>query len=393
MPLEMPGDDGIHLCVDHKLSWPHVFVRCLQNMLGVIIFVRIAWITEQVGLGMTIFFIALGFVVSFITTMSVAAIATDQRVGFFATVSTYTSSAVAAGVSVLYVMSNVIAFATFIVALTETLVNFLRNSGFTMVDGSVNDMRIFSAVFCILVLLAAVIRPSDYFRFRIVMLLLVLAAVLMQIIGLMVPSLIMEKRMNSTTFKISDYNPYDEKSMGFVVYFPAVTCIFVGLTIRGNFRRKKNNVFRGSSLALVLSSLLYILTAVLEAHFSAVSHLVLDHITDPHHKLHATAVLKSLPVTLIILLSCFYCAYTAFINAAHTVQAVGKSNGLVPGWDKLGRGYGTENSPRIAFVVITVVGILLTMIGEFNIIASIMTIYYLSTFAILNYAVFMATLK
>ncbi|XGW16877.1 hypothetical protein V3C99_001928 [Haemonchus contortus] len=393
MPINVHGGADMDLCVDRKWSWPHVFVRCIQNMLGVIIFIRIIWITDQVGLGMTIFFIFLGFLVSFLTTMSVAAISTDQRVGFFSTISTYASSAVAAGVAVLYVCSNVIAFAAFIVALAETLVNFLRNSGSTIIDGSINDMRIFSAVFCILVLLVATFRSKDYFKCRVIMMLLVLIAVLVQIVVLTMPSLTIERRVNSTAFKISDYNPYDEKAMGFVVYFPAVTCIFAGLTIPSSFVRKKDNIFHGTSLALVLSSLLYILTAVLEAHFFAVSHLVLSHIIEPGQKLHAMALLRSLPVTIVVLLSCFYCAYTAFISASQTVQAVGKSNGLVPGWDKLGRGYGGENSPRIAFIVITVVGIALTMIGDFNIIASIMTIYYLATFCILNYSVFMATLK
>ncbi|PIO70898.1 hypothetical protein TELCIR_07223 [Teladorsagia circumcincta] len=221
----------MQLCVDRKWNWPHVFVRCLQNMLGVIIFIRITWITDEVGL-----------------------------------------------------------------------------------------------VFCLLVLLAAAIRSVDYFQCRLVMMLLVLIAVLMQMVGLLLPSLIMERRINSTAFNISDYNPYDEKAMGFVVYFPAVTCIFAGLTIRGNFKRKK-------------------------------------------------AVLKSLPVTVVVLLSCFYCAYTAFLSAAQSVQLlyhihhnpeqdVGKSSGLVPGWDKMGKGYGKENSPRVAFVVITLVGIALTMIAE-----------------------------
>ncbi|KAK6049350.1 hypothetical protein COOONC_13146 [Cooperia oncophora] len=249
------------------------------------------------------------------------------------------------------------------------------------------------SVFCLLVLLAAAARSSDYFHCRVVMVLLVLIAILMQMVGLMVPSLVIEKRINSTTFKISDYNPYDEKAMGFVVYFPAVTCIFAGLTIRGNFKRKKDNLFQGTTLALVVSSLLYMLTAVLESHFLAVNDLVLSRITEPGHKLRDMAVLKSLPVTLIVLLSCFYCAYTAFLTAAQSVQDVGKSKGLVPGWDKMGKGYGKGNSPRIAFVVITIAGIILSMIGEFNILASIMTIYYLTTFCLLNYAVFMATLK
>ncbi|VDP03066.1 unnamed protein product [Heligmosomoides polygyrus] len=355
------ASDDILLSDHRKWGWPHVFVRCLQNMLGVIIFIRIAWITGEVGLGMTIGFIILSFLVSFLTSMSVAAISTEQRVGFFATLSKYSSPAVAAALSVLYVCSNVIAFAAYVVALSETLVNFLRNAGFAMVDGSVNDMRIFSAVFCAAVLAVAVIRSTDYFRIRTVMLALVVTAVLMQFVGLLLPSFIIERRLNSTAFKISDYNPYDEKAMGFVVYFPAVTCVFAGLTIRGSFQRKRDSIFQGSALALVVSSVVYMVSAILEAHFTSTSDLVLAHITSPHHKLHS--------------------------------MDVGKSPGLVPGWDKLGRGFGRERSPRIAFAVIAAVGVGLSMIGEFNIIVSIMTIYFLTTFSIFNYAVFMATLK
>lgn len=45
------ASDDILLSDHRKWGWPHVFVRCLQNMLGVIIFIRIAWITGEVGLG------------------------------------------------------------------------------------------------------------------------------------------------------------------------------------------------------------------------------------------------------------------------------------------------------------------------------------------------------
>ncbi|WKX98263.1 hypothetical protein Q1695_013718 [Nippostrongylus brasiliensis] len=362
-------------------------------MLGVIIFVRMSWITNEVGLAMTIGFILLALLVSFLTTMSVAAISTEQRHGFFASVSTYFSPAVAAGLSVLYVFSNTLAFAAFIVALSETLVNFLRNAGVTIVDGSVNDMRIFSAVLCAILLLVATLRSRDHFKCRLVMMVLVLVAVLLQMIGLLVPSWIIERRVNATSFKISDYNPYDEKAMGFVVYFPAVTCVFAGLSIRGRFERKKDDIFRGSSVALVLSSLLYMVTAILEAHFTTGSELVLNQILGDLHHHPSVTVLRSLPITVFVLLSCFYCSYTAFITAAQCVQDVGNSPGLVPGWNNLARGYGTDGSPRIAFAVLAVAGLAISMIGEFNIIVSIMTIYFLTTYCILNYAAFMSTLK
>ncbi|KIH65291.1 hypothetical protein ANCDUO_04384 [Ancylostoma duodenale] len=43
--------EGLDITSDHQRNWRHVFVRCLQHMIGVIIFIRIQWITEQVGLG------------------------------------------------------------------------------------------------------------------------------------------------------------------------------------------------------------------------------------------------------------------------------------------------------------------------------------------------------
>ncbi|KAE9417252.1 hypothetical protein Angca_007593 [Angiostrongylus cantonensis] len=179
--------------------------------------------------------------------------------------------------------------------------------------------------------------------------------------------------------------------MGFVVYFPAVTCVFISLSMRTNII--KNDIFRGTTLALVLSSLLYIVTASLEARFVSISLVVSTHAATLDHGFRSMALLKSLPVTAIVVLSSFYCAYTALITAARTVQDVGRSDGLVPGWDKLGRGYGREDAPRIAFVVITTAGVALSMIGEFNIVASMVTIFFLTTYSLFNYAVFMSTLK
>ncbi|KHJ83935.1 amino acid permease, partial [Oesophagostomum dentatum] len=368
-------------------------MRCLQNMLGMIIFIRIQWITEEVGLGMTIGFIFLAGLISILTTITVAAFCTDQKIGFFSTVATYCSPAVSAGLTMLYIASNVIAYGCFAVGFAETLVNYLRNSGFIIIDGSGNDMRIFSALFCLNVLIVAILRSTESFRCRAAVLLLALLAILMQLIGLMMPSVIIEKRYNSTTFNVSDYNPYGKKGMGFIVYFPAVTCIFSGLTLPGNFRNKKKELFKGTSLAIVVSSALYLLTAALESHFITVSPLVLESVTGTRRNLKAVAILKSLPVTLIALGSMFYCAYIAMIIAGRTAQDISKSPGLVHLLSKLSHSYGKEHTPRKAYVVFSIIAAAISMLADFNRVASIFTIYYLSTFCLLNYMAFMASLK
>ncbi|RCN37937.1 hypothetical protein ANCCAN_16150, partial [Ancylostoma caninum] len=118
-------------------------------------------------------------------------------------------------------------------------INFLRNAGFHMIDASSNDMRIVSLLFCINVMAAAMLRSRENFRCRLGVLVLAGLAATVQRLGLMMPSLIIEKKINSTEFKASDFNPYGENMIGFIVYFPAVTCIFAGLNMGGNFRNKK----------------------------------------------------------------------------------------------------------------------------------------------------------
>ncbi|KAL6728008.1 hypothetical protein Aduo_009823 [Ancylostoma duodenale] len=385
--------EGLDITSDHQRNWRHVFVRCLQHMIGVIIFIRIQWITEQVGLGLTIGFILLAAIVSVLTTITMAAFCTEQRNGFFATIATYCSPGVSAGVTMLYIISNVIAYACFAVGFAETLVNYLRNVGFHMIDASKNDMRIVSLLFCINVMAAAMWRSRENFRCRLGVLVLVAIAATVQLLGLMMPSLIMEKRISSTEFKASDFNPYGEKTIGLIVYFPAVTCIFAGLNMGGNFRNKKEDIFRGTTLALCVSSLAYLLMASLEAHFISVSSLLLETVTGGGKSLKATAVLKSLPVTLVALISMFYCAYTVMITAARTAQDIAGCPGLVHGLDKLTHGYGKENNPRKAYVVISIAAVIISMLADFNRVASILTIYYLSTYCLLNYFAFMASLK
>ncbi|EPB77182.1 hypothetical protein ANCCEY_03708 [Ancylostoma ceylanicum] len=252
---------------------------------------------------------------------------------FNTTISTYCSPGVSAGIAVLYVVSNVIAYACFAVGFAETLVNFLRNAGFHMIDASANDMRIVSPLFCINVMVAGMLRSRENFRCRLGVLVLVALAATVQLLGLMMPSLIMQKRIDSTEFKASDYNPYGAKAMGFIVYFPAVTCIFAGLNMGGNFRNKKEDIFRGTSLALGVSSLAYLLMASLEAHFISTSSLVLETVTGSEKSLKATQEIL------------YFWVVTRIFSA------------------------------------------------DFNRVASILTIYYLSTYCLLNYIAFMASLQ
>ena len=68
--------------VSNRVLWLSICnkVRCLLNIFGVMLFLRLTWITGQAGIGLTTIIILLSSVVTTITTLSMSAICTNGEV-------------------------------------------------------------------------------------------------------------------------------------------------------------------------------------------------------------------------------------------------------------------------------------------------------------------------
>jgi len=72
---EETGGHGI------KLGWIQgVLIPCLLNIWGVMLFLRLAWVVGQAGIGETLLIIGISAVVCVITTTSMSAISTNGEV-------------------------------------------------------------------------------------------------------------------------------------------------------------------------------------------------------------------------------------------------------------------------------------------------------------------------
>lgn len=74
--------DKLFYHANNGLSWLSICnkVRCLLNIFGVMLFLRLTWITGQAGIGLTTIIILLSSVVTTITTLSMSAICTNGEV-------------------------------------------------------------------------------------------------------------------------------------------------------------------------------------------------------------------------------------------------------------------------------------------------------------------------
>lgn len=96
-----------------------------------------------------------------------------------------------------------------------------------------------------------------------------------------------------------------------------------------------------------MSSVVYMVSAILEAHFTSTSDLVLAHITSPHHKLHSMVrsfniFVTSLPLEEVNAAITQYASNCSFFHSAsekHLSRDEGLTAELVPKSRNVGKTY------------------------------------------------------
>lgn len=105
----MGGSAGGHI----KLGWVQgVLIPCLLNIWGVMLFLRVAWVVAQAGIGQTLLIIAISYAVCLITTTSLSAICTNGDVkggGIYYIISRSLGPEFGASVGVIFAFANAVA--------------------------------------------------------------------------------------------------------------------------------------------------------------------------------------------------------------------------------------------------------------------------------------------
>ena len=97
-------------------------------------------------------------------------------------------------------------------------------------------------------------------------------------------------------------------------------------------------------------------------------------------------------VTAGIFASTLSSALASLVGGPKTFQAVCKDK-LFPKIDYFGHGYGPGDEPRRAYLLAFVIGVAFILIGDLNVIAPIISNFFLVVYALINYAVFSASLS
>ncbi|NNF12918.1 MAG: amino acid permease [Gemmatimonadetes bacterium] len=340
-----------------------VFTPSILTILGVIMYLRFGWVVGNVGLWQTLIIVTICTSITALTALSMASIATDRRVKaggayYMISRSLGVETGGAVGIPVYFALAFSVALYTIGFAESVTRV-------FPLVPQTA-----LAAVTTVIVAILAIVSARLVIRAQ---------YFIMAGIGISLLSLLFGGPLEATSLQLQ---PAPNAEAGFwvvlAVFFPAVTGIEAGVNMSGDLKDPARSIPRGTLAALGVGYLVYMTLPVLLSTRADAQSLIDDPLIMRRIAFWGDAILLG------VWGATLSSALGSILGAPRVLQALAR-DGVLPRWMRvLGRGSGPGDEPRVGTVVTLAVALSAVMLGELNVIAPILTMFFLASYLSVN---------
>ncbi|XP_076640567.1 sodium chloride cotransporter 69 isoform X1 [Colletes latitarsis] len=263
-----------------KFGWIQgVLLRCLLNIWGVMLFLRLSWVVAQAGIGQAILLIFTTTAVTTITSLSMSAISTNGLIkggGTYYMISRSLGPEFGGAIGLIFSLANAVACSMYVVGFCESMVDCLKANGICIVDCDNTDIRIIGCVTIVLLLVIVMIGLEWEAKAQIGLLVILLVAIVDFMIGTFIGPKDDQERAkgfigyNADLFTENfypDYRYYEGVEHSFfsvlAIFFPAATGILAGANISGDLKDPQTAIPKGTLLAILLTTISYFLMALM----------------------------------------------------------------------------------------------------------------------------------
>ncbi|XP_070763236.1 solute carrier family 12 member 3 [Enoplosus armatus] len=420
-----------------RFGWAQgVMIRCMLNIWGVILYLRLPWITAQAGIGLTWVIILLSSCITGITGLSTSAIATNGKVkggGTYFLISRSLGPELGGSIGLIFAFANAAAVAMHTVGFAETVTDLMREGGAVMVDRT-NDIRIIGIVTVTCLLGISMAGMAWESKAQVLFFLIIIVSFASYIVGTVLPASPQKQAKGFFGYKadifaanfVPSWRGQDGSFFGmFSIFFPSATGILAGANISGDLKNPTVAIPKGTLLAIFWTTISYIIIS------ATIGSCV---VRDASGLLNDT-LSPSSPGEDCVGLACRYgwdftecinnstCAYgisnyyqamsmvSAFaplitagifgatlssalaclVSAPKVFQCLCKDK-LYPFIGVFGKGYGKNDEPLRSYLLTYVIAACFILIAELNTIAPIISNFFLCSYALINFSCFHASI-
>lgn len=340
-----------------------VYTPSILTILGVIMYLRFGWVVANVGWMGALVVVTLATSITFLTSLSISAIATDRVVrvgGAYYMISRSLGIETGGAVGIPLYFAQAISVALYTIGFAESVVRVFPPLNLTIValmtTVVVAVVAIKSASFAI---------RTQYF---------IMAAIALSLVSLVFGQPIEPSNVGSWS-GVADPEPFWSV---FALFFPAVTGIMAGVSMSGDLRDPARAIPFGTLAAVGTGYVIYMVLPLILAGRASAATLASDPLVMRQMALIPDTILLG------VWGATLSSALGSILGAPRVLQALARDGVLPRSLRSLGNGSGPDDEPRLATIVTLGVAIAAVCVGDLDLIAPVLTMFFLSTYLVLN---------
>jgi amino acid transporter len=347
-----------------------VFTPSILTILGIILFLRLGYVTGSGGVAQAFVIIAVANLITILTSLSLAAIATNLKVkggGDYYLISRTLGVEFGGAIGIVLYLAQSVSVAFYCIGFAEAMTAILG-------PGSPLPFRFVAILAVGAIFILAWLGSNWATRFQYIVMGLLVAALLSFFIG-GIP------QWQGEMF-LANWSPGEESQpfwIIFGIFFPAVTGFTQGVSMSGDLRDPGKSLPLGTFMAVGVSILVYLAVVIVFAGVLPNRTMVEDYQAIRQVSMYDFLIDAG------VIAATLSSAMASFMGAPRILQSLAADR-IFPILNTFAKGTGDTNNPRRAILLTGAIALVVIMIGQLNLVARIVSMFFLISYGLLNYA-------
>jgi len=346
-----------------------VFTPSILTILGVIMYMRLGWVVGNAGLIGAIVIIVIAHVISVATGLSLSSVATDKKIGaggIYYILSRSMGIPIGGSIGIALFIGTAFSISLYLIGFAESFNDYL---GF---GTSINDLRLTGTIALVSLTALALLSTSVALKTQFIILIAIVVSLVSIFFG--------TTDFAPKTISLFSFENGVPLEIVFAVFFPAVTGFTAGIAMSGDLEDPKKSIPKGTLYAIGVGLLVYLALAIFMAYNIDSEVLKTDYNILMKIALFTPAVVVG------IWGATLSSALGGILGGPRILQAMSIDK-VTP--KLFGKGKGINNEPVNALFFAFVIAEAGILIGELDIIARVVSMFYLTAYGFINISYFL----
>ncbi len=347
-----------------------VFTPSILTILGVIMYLRMGWVVGNAGLWGSILIVVIANVISVCTGLSISSVATDRKVGIggvYYMLSRSLGLPIGGAIGLTLFVGTAMSIALYLVGFAESFNAYLGISTDT------NGYRMTGSLSLLVLTILAFISTSIAIKTQFI----ILTAIALSLVSIFIGQGSSEVVNAVPPFGREGTVPLEAV---FAVFFPAVTGFTAGIAMSGDLKDPKKDIPIGTILAIAVGFFVYVGLAIFLGLTVDQDLLLTDYNILSKIAYFGPAVIAG------IWGATLSSAIGGILGAPRILQAMSIDR-ISP--RLFAKGAGRNKEPRNALILTVLISEAGILIGELDLIARIVSMFYLAAYGFINISFFL----